>query len=83
MNVVVLCGGTSSERDVSITSGTLICKALKERNHEVVLLDVYLGIDDYNENNVFELAEAGLKAAPGVNETAPDISQIKKSRKNP
>ena len=30
MTIVVLCGGMSMERNVSITSGTLICKALRE-----------------------------------------------------
>ena len=42
MKITVLCGGTSTERDVSLTSGSLICKALKEKGHEVILLDVFL-----------------------------------------
>lgn len=82
MKIVVLCGGTSSERDVSITSGNLVCKALKNKGHDVVLLDVFLGIDYYDESTVFGLGDAGLKAIAGVNEIAPDITQIKKLRKN-
>ena len=83
MKIVVLCGGTSSERDVSITSGNLVCKALKNKGHDVVLLDVFLGIDYYDQNTVFGLGEAGLNIIAGVNENAPDITQIKKLRKNP
>lgn len=83
MKVVVLCGGTSTERDVAISSGTLICKALESRGYDVVLLDVYLGIDEYNEDGVFKLGEAGLKIKAGVSQDAPDISQVKGLRQNP
>ena len=30
MKIVVLCGGLSAERNVSITSGTLICRVLAD-----------------------------------------------------
>ncbi|WKU43016.1 D-alanine--D-alanine ligase [Streptomyces sp. VNUA116] len=39
MRVVVLCGGESSERDVSLASGWSVTGALLERGHEVVLVD--------------------------------------------
>ena len=41
MKIVVLAGGLSTERDVSIASGALVAKALRERGHKVVLLDVF------------------------------------------
>ena len=34
MKIVVLAGGTSTERTVSITSGTGICKALRQKGHQ-------------------------------------------------
>ena len=34
MKIVVLAGGTSTERSVSITSGTMVCKALRAKNHQ-------------------------------------------------
>lgn len=83
MKIVVLCGGTSTERDVSITSGTLICKALKERNHEVVLLDVYLGLNNVDMNTVFTLGENGLFRKTVLGEKMPDIEEIKALRENP
>lgn len=43
MKIVVLAGGTSTERDVSIVSGTEVCKALRSLGHEAILLDVYFG----------------------------------------
>lgn len=44
MNIVVLAGGTSTERDVSIVSGTMVCKALRQKGHRAILLDVFFGI---------------------------------------
>ena len=43
MKIVVLAGGTSTERDVSLSSGSKIYYALKARGHRAILLDVYLG----------------------------------------
>ncbi|MFI1255453.1 D-alanine--D-alanine ligase [Streptomyces netropsis] len=39
MRIVILCGGESSERDVSLASGWSVARALLERGHEVVLVD--------------------------------------------
>lgn len=39
MRVAVVCGGESSERDVSLSSGLAVARALIERDHEVVLID--------------------------------------------
>ena len=45
MNILVLAGGYSPERDVSLTSGSLIANALIDEGHDVCLADVYLGIE--------------------------------------
>lgn len=45
MNIVVLAGGLSPEREVSLTSGSLIANALMQKGHAVCLLDVYLGTE--------------------------------------
>ncbi|MFI1202586.1 D-alanine--D-alanine ligase [Streptomyces sp. NPDC020883] len=39
MRVVVLCGGESSERDVSHASGRSVARAALERGHQVTLVD--------------------------------------------
>ena len=43
MKIVVLAGGTSTEREVSIVSGTEICRALRSRGHQAILVDVFFG----------------------------------------
>lgn len=45
MKIAVLAGGWSPEREVSLTSGTLIANALMENGHRVALVDVYCGTD--------------------------------------
>ena len=45
MKIVVLAGGTSTERDVSIVSGTGICSALRQKNHQAILVDVFCGLE--------------------------------------
>ena len=45
MNILVLAGGLSPEREVSLSSGALISNALVKRGHRVLLVDLYKGID--------------------------------------
>ena len=45
MKIVVLAGGYSPERDVSLSSGSLIANALIENGHSVALIDLYIGCD--------------------------------------
>ena len=47
MRIVVLAGGLSMERNVSLSSGTRICRALRARGHQAALVDLYLGLEGY------------------------------------
>lgn len=82
MKIVVLAGGLSPERDVSLISGAGICKTLREQGHQAFLLDVYLGLpyDSDKLEEVFSLPGAGLEIAQGIKTTAPDIAAVKASR---
>ncbi len=51
MKIIVLAGGYSPERDVSLSSGSLIANALIENGHEVLLADLYLGLDENYEKH--------------------------------
>lgn len=44
MKITVLMGGLSPERNVSLSSGSLIAAALRRRGHRVAAVDVYEGI---------------------------------------
>ncbi len=43
MKLVILAGGLSPERNVSLSSGCKVCAALRERGHQAALVDMYLG----------------------------------------
>ncbi|MBQ1620324.1 MAG: D-alanine--D-alanine ligase, partial [Oscillospiraceae bacterium] len=47
MKIVVLAGGLSMERNVSLSSGTKVCRALRARGHQAILVDMFLGLEDY------------------------------------
>lgn len=54
MKIIVLAGGTSTERDVSIVSGTKVCEALRSKGHQAVLLDVFCGNEQLDIEHMFE-----------------------------
>lgn len=45
MKIVVLSGGRSTERNVSLSSGIKISNALRSKGYEVANIDSFLGID--------------------------------------
>lgn len=83
MKIVVLAGGLSHERDVSLSSGSLIANALREAGHLVLLLDVYEGISlkDINLEHLFK-DKSHVPYVYKVPETAPDLHAIKNNSSN-
>lgn len=84
MNIVVLAGGLSSERDVSFKTGSMIEKALKENGHQVILIDVFMGYSDKEEDLVdaFAQTEKFSIKVDNIPEIAPDLAKVKASRKD-
>lgn len=81
MKIVVLAGGLSSERDISLRTGTKVCGALRARGHQAVLVDLYLGFQeiDSTPDAIFEdMPELKPLVFTGV---APDLEDIRASRR--
>ncbi|HUV37241.1 MAG TPA: D-alanine--D-alanine ligase [Patescibacteria group bacterium] len=57
MKIVVLLGGDSAERKVSIASGTGIVEALRRRGHETVPIDPALPLEDQAEPDRIVIGE--------------------------
>ena len=76
MKIAVVCGGLSNERDVSITSGTCVARALREKGHKVVLLDLYYGYNgEYSDPaELFEREQEDMSYC--VKEETPDIEKL-------
>lgn len=82
MKIAVLAGGNSPERDVSLSSGWMICNALAEKGHAVVLVDAFLGIKKPAEG-LASLFRSAPDYQPGSHEiptTPPDLEKLKTSR---
>ena len=77
MKIVVLAGGLSPERNVSLSSGCKVCAALRERGHQAAILDMYLGADQPLD---------ALFSAPipqeltRISRQAPDLAAVRASR---
>ena len=82
MKIVVLAGGTSTERDVSIVSGTGICGALRQKGHQAILVDIFCGIENVDRENPFP-SEYDVDAASEYMSAFNDrIEQMKKERRS-
>jgi len=76
MKVVILAGGLSPERDVSLSSGAKIANALMERGHEVMLVDLYLGKRNEMFPAVYRSQQPYTYTIP---EHEPDLEALKKA----
>ena len=81
MKIVVLAGGLSSERAVSLVTSRSVCAALRENGHQAIFVDLYLGIENAPENleSLFD-APDGLIPPAEIAEQAPDLDAVRKSR---
>lgn len=79
MKILVLAGGLSPERNVSLSSGAMVCQALRNRGHQVALMDLFFGLDG-------ALSGENLYVAPipesfkRVAREAPNLEEIKARR---
>lgn len=85
MDIVVLAGGLSAERDVSFKTGDMVANALRKNGHRVILLDVYLGYKEQEEDvtGLFAQSVEASVSIPQISESAPSLEEIKALRKGP
>ena len=82
MKIVVLAGGLSPERNVSLSSGAMVCQALRDRGHQAAFVDMFFGTERYDG------AAEKLFTAPlpdeirKVSRQAPDLAAVRASRRS-
>ena len=83
MKIVVLAGGISTERVVSLVSGTGVCRALRRRGHQAILVDLFMGLDNppADLNTLFD-AQDGLCPEAKITAQAPDLEAVRRSRRD-
>ncbi len=81
MNIIVIAGGTSSERDVSIVTGKMVTASLRRNGHNANMIDVFLGTKEYGTAEEFFSADSDLDAlADELAEASIDIASVIKKR---
>lgn len=73
LRILVLVGGTSAERDVSLASGQAVIKALQQRGHQVLAIDTACGRKLLDTTR--PLIPQGIAAAPPDGLAGPLTSQ--------
>ena len=53
MKIVVLAGGLSPERNVSLSTGTMVTEALRALGHRAGLIDLYFGLETGGADEAF------------------------------
>ena len=80
MKIVVLAGGLSPERNVSLSSGVMVAEALRSRGHRVALVDLYFGLEGW-QGAPEELYDAPAPEAwRRVDHAAPDLEEVRARR---
>ncbi|NBI09412.1 D-alanine--D-alanine ligase [Colidextribacter sp. OB.20] len=81
MKILVLAGGLSPERNVSLSSGAMVCEALRNRGHQAAMMDLFYGLDGaLNGNNLYvaPIPESYKRVA----REAPDLEAVRARRGN-
>ncbi len=76
MKICVLCGGRSNERDVSLSTGTMVARALRTSGHQVVLMDVCEGMElsDCTPSELYSL-QLPIEERT-ISDKSPDVSRF-------
>ena len=83
MKIVVLAGGLSPERNVSLSSGVMVAEALRARGHRVALVDLFFGLENW-PGTPEALYDAPVPQSwRKVDHGAPELASVKADRKSP
>lgn len=81
MKIVVLAGGLSPERQVSLVTGCSVCRSLRKSGYRAVLVDLFMGLEQPVTEALFD-REDGLCGQMEITSQAPDLEAVRRSRKN-
>ena len=83
LKIVVLGGGLSTERHVSLVTATSVCRALRSLGHRAVFVDTFFGLENYDGPlaAVFDTPD-GLCGEVAIGHEAPDIAAVVAARRD-
>lgn len=82
MKIVVLGGGVSTERQVSLVTASCVCRALRELGHRAVFVDLYMGLENF-EGKLEDAFDApdGFAGQAAIGRSAPNLREAKAARR--
>ncbi|MFR3905916.1 MAG: D-alanine--D-alanine ligase [Christensenellales bacterium] len=82
MKILVLAGGLSPEREVSLSTGTMVCNALREKGQDAMLVDLFYGVEEL-PGDIESFFADKTPLPPYVIESAvPDLSRLREESRN-
>nr|WP_300167352.1 D-alanine--D-alanine ligase [uncultured Flavonifractor sp.] len=79
MKIVVLAGGLSPERNVSLSTGTMVTEALRALGHRAGLIDMFFGLEQGRADESFFDAPVP-DSFKKISRQAPDLEEVRRSR---
>ena len=79
MKIVVLAGGLSPERNVSLSTGTMVTEALRALGHRAGLIDMFFGLGQGRADESFFDAPVP-DSFKKISRQAPDLEEVRRSR---
>jgi len=80
MKIVVLAGGLSPERNVSLSTGTMVTEALRGLGHQAAMVDLYMGLEHWNGDAEAVFSAPIAADAKTISRQAPDLEQVRAQR---
>lgn len=77
MNIIVLVGGFSPEREVSLSTGGQVANALTRKGHKVLVVDSYKGIEQQGTFEELYLKYKEDDYSYNVPKVEPDLQDVK------
>ena len=82
MKIVVLAGGLSPERNVSLSTGIMVTEALRQRGHGAALVDMFFGLENYTGPLEALFSAPVPEDAKRIQPQAPDLVEVKARRRD-
>ena len=82
MKILVLAGGLSPEREVSLSTGTMVCNALREKGQDVILVDLFYGVEELPGDMESFFADKTPLSPYVIESAVPDLSKLREESRN-
>ena len=82
MKILVLAGGLSPEREVSLSTGTMVCNALREKRQDAILVDLFYGVEELPGDMESFFADKTPLPPYVIESAVPDLSRLREESRN-